>query len=75
MILHPLFWDGLPPPNNEHDIWSRRPDHKKKKKTAAEWETLGTLKRIISTDLKYAKSVDTLYIYFERRATMCQMAG
>ena len=32
MILYMLFWDGIPPPNNEHVIGSRRPAQKKKKK-------------------------------------------
>ena len=29
MILYPLLWDGIPPPNNEHAIGSLRPDQKK----------------------------------------------
>ena len=29
--LQPLFWDGMPPPNNENDIGSRRPPPNKNK--------------------------------------------
>ena len=32
MILYPLFWDGIPQPNNGHAIGSQRTVQKKKKK-------------------------------------------
>ena len=31
-MIYPLFWDGIPPPNNEHTIGSQRPSQKKKNK-------------------------------------------
>ena len=30
MILYPLFWNGITPPNNEHSIGSRRQSQNKK---------------------------------------------
>ena len=33
--MYPIFWDVIPPPNNEHDVGSWRPvqnNRKKKKK-------------------------------------------
>ena len=35
MILYPLFWDGIPTTNNEHDIGSRMLAQKKNKMCAA----------------------------------------
>ena len=32
VLLLPLFWVEIPPPNIEHALWSRRPVKKKMKK-------------------------------------------
>ena len=63
MLLLPLLWDGIPPPNNDHAIGSRRSDQKKKKKSymalyggnvhpphsLKTWVTSSTIRWLIST--------------------------
>ena len=42
-----MFWYGIPPPNNEQDIGSRRPSQKKKnRKIIHQWRTMSVVKKI-----------------------------